>query len=86
MPTRKRMPKCPKCGKVDHLVDESLEIRWYDVRVTNPPSRYLDYEEQDCEPETKGDKFECPECEAVLFTKEEEAKAFLKCEVKHARK
>jgi hypothetical protein len=76
------MGTCPKCKKqIETLM--RLETREFkDVATYDPDSDTLEYEPEDewtgnGYGNTLKEEFRCPECEAVLFTTEEEAKKFL---------
>jgi len=72
------MPKCPKCGnEIDELINYSKG--WEKHRFWIDSQGYPQYEMDEFIPD-EGNEWECPECNEVLFTDEEEATKFLKGE------
>lgn len=69
------MPKCQKCNKeIDHLIvkEESVVLSYFSIENNEPF-----FEEKDKIPmDFLG--FFCPECDALLFTTQDEAEEFLK--------
>lgn len=68
-------PRCPRCGKeLTYLINVCEEFHVYYFEVDEEGE--VDYRDKDSWP---GDTSEygCPFCFEVLFTSEEEAKAFL---------
>ncbi len=59
------MPQCPNCKtEIDHLVEYSPEIVYYDVRLMNGE---LDWEQRDEESGCTGDcEYHCPECDGFI--------------------
>ena len=75
------MPKCPQCSEeISHLKYEETGVsevyNFYLGKKTGFPM--YDLEEDFCD--GSDSEFQCPKCAKTLFTKEEEAVAFLKGE------
>ena len=70
---------CPKCNKdIDHLINTTTGA--LTLYMSTDKQGDLQYETGEFEPDDITDEYQCPECDEVLFTKEEEAIAFLKGE------
>jgi len=72
------MPRCPKCRKeIDHLIYEGNEHMSATVVLSsNDTLEYINWHSYGID---EGN-YKCPECDAVLFSSEEDAKAFLRNE------
>jgi DNA-directed RNA polymerase subunit RPC12/RpoP len=69
------MVKCPKCGReVDHLYCWATQPSTWRVRLVDGE---LDYSFINAEYKFVEAEYYCPNCHALLFEDEEEAKAFL---------
>ena len=66
------MPKCPKCGEeIGELILGSLEWRYYHFNA------YPEYEPLDGDNDSQEEHYNCPKCDAELFTDFDKALAFL---------
>ena len=70
---------CPKCNKeIDHLVN--ITTGALTLYISLDKQGDLQYAPGEFEPDNITKEYHCPECNEVLFTKEEEAIAFLRGE------
>jgi len=71
------MPKCPKCGaEIDYLIAYTMNVAEEDIfRVDKNGD--VEYEEVGFDYWGTDTSFNCPECGAQLFRREEDAKKFL---------
>jgi len=71
------MPKCPKCGaEIDYLIAYTTNVAEEDIfRVDK--SGGVEYDEVGFDYWDTSTTFSCPECEKILFRREEDAKKFL---------
>jgi len=66
-----RPPRCPQCGRILRFLDyEAEEI---EVARFLPSGEFSGWNVV----EVKGEKFCCPECDAILFRNKEDAEKFL---------
>jgi predicted RNA-binding Zn-ribbon protein involved in translation (DUF1610 family) len=72
---KRRKVKCPKCGaEIDHLKVISENFGTLRIEDGEPIYEWISDIYGD---EVMGFRFECPECEEVLFTDQCEAEGFL---------
>ena len=72
------MPRCPGCNSEINNLIFSLPIIEYSNVTLRDNGRQLDYEVNDTDESTDSSKFECPECNRVLFFNEQEVIRFLR--------
>jgi len=71
------MPKCPKCNSnIDYLVYYGKALEKASLFLSD--SKTAEYDNWDTIGIGTTPEYECPECNEVLFTDEEEAVKFLK--------
>lgn len=79
---KKPYPKCPICNEfinyLDFDVTGTCRSQMYKENIEE--GKYTSFDEDDLTFNAEYDNFSCPECDTILFDKEEEAREFLKNE------
>ncbi len=73
---KEKIVRCPECKKViDNLVNVESGSNSYIMTVDL--NKYASYKEEEFDPDSSVNVWDCPECSAELFNNEEDALKFL---------